>query len=456
MFLGMAGQRLALVLGIAVLMSFAEGRPQFGDDGIPIRRYRQSDGRHNLEVMQQPSSSQPIRPFSQADGRDEVRDISQSLPVRPFNQRETDDLPVRPFDQYDNRGSTGSSSSRVVPPPSSQPVRPFESTRDQGGRHTSPRREEDPNQSRAHITPLNPRITLQSGRDGQQHRAPQHQHQGTQHQNTQHHTASQRSDEIPHWSSGQVRLDSGPSKAHQSTSTVLHRDNRKTNPQEQSKTSSRVEQSQQGGGPSVRMGPGKGMGDSLDQGKSDGTQEVIVFPGPTKETNKGKFAPGSVAPNCAKGSTFCESVDNYPTEHVKVVLRKGGDTLKEFFGNDLLLNDTSISQRIDSTDENTLCQSVEQVVYPKVAQNKDERWMYVVNQEEYIQGVRVEKCLRPGSECLLTSAFPLGYKTVCRQKYIYRRLLALNNNGEPQSDTFRLPSCCSCFVKAVSTVDRRR
>jgi hypothetical protein len=35
----------------------------------------------------------------------------------------------------------------------------------------------------------------------------------------------------------------------------------------------------------------------------------------------------------------------------------------------------------------------EQIVYPKVALNKNEEWKYVVNVgEEHVQGVRVEIC----------------------------------------------------------------
>jgi len=35
----------------------------------------------------------------------------------------------------------------------------------------------------------------------------------------------------------------------------------------------------------------------------------------------------------------------------------------------------------------------EQIVFPKVALNKNNEWKYVVNlEEEYVQGVRVETC----------------------------------------------------------------
>ena len=35
----------------------------------------------------------------------------------------------------------------------------------------------------------------------------------------------------------------------------------------------------------------------------------------------------------------------------------------------------------------------ETVVYPKVAKNKEDKWLYVVNQDHFVQGVRIETCL---------------------------------------------------------------
>merc|ERR1712037_295581 len=58
---------------------------------------------------------------------------------------------------------------------------------------------------------------------------------------------------------------------------------------------------------------------------------------------------------------------------------------------------------------------------------------------------KVERCLREGETCNIASA---GYdSTVCRQKYSYRRLLALGEDGEQYVDSFRFPSCCICFTQ---------
>lgn len=48
----------------------------------------------------------------------------------------------------------------------------------------------------------------------------------------------------------------------------------------------------------------------------------------------------------------------------------------------------------------------------------------------------------------MTESFPYGYTTECKQKFIYRHLLALNERGEQVKDLFRLPACCKCIVRS--------
>lgn len=49
----------------------------------------------------------------------------------------------------------------------------------------------------------------------------------------------------------------------------------------------------------------------------------------------------------------------------------------------------------------------------------------------------------------MTESFPFGYTTECKQKFIYRHLLALNDRGEQVKDLFRLPACCKCIVRST-------
>jgi len=48
-----------------------------------------------------------------------------------------------------------------------------------------------------------------------------------------------------------------------------------------------------------------------------------------------------------------------------------------------------------------------------------------------------------------------GYTSACRQKYIYKKMLSLSENGEPIHDTFKLPSCCVCYIRSSLLADRR-
>lgn len=47
-----------------------------------------------------------------------------------------------------------------------------------------------------------------------------------------------------------------------------------------------------------------------------------------------------------------------------------------------------------------------------------------------------------------------GYTSSCKQKFIYKKLLAFTPEGKAMPDTFRLPSCCVCHVKSSFISDR--
>jgi hypothetical protein len=86
-------------------------------------------------------------------------------------------------------------------------------------------------------------------------------------------------------------------------------------------------------------------------------------------------------------------VPNYPKEYVSQILRNQVSKFNEFFGEDIVIS-PNISQRFDTGEfEETLCHSSEVLVYPKAAQTKDDQWKLVINEEQYKQGVRVERCL---------------------------------------------------------------
>ncbi|KAJ4443404.1 hypothetical protein ANN_05072 [Periplaneta americana] len=120
----------------------------------------------------------------------------------------------------------------------------------------------------------------------------------------------------------------------------------------------------------------------------------IVFPeesGVFPEESASKYTPqvDGQKPKCVNEYDFCESVNGYPRDYLKKVLENdvGASIYQQFFGSDLL----DVGPRFGE-EETSLCPSVEEIVFPKVAQNKDAKWRYVINEEDYVQGIRIEKC----------------------------------------------------------------
>ncbi|KMQ88412.1 protein spaetzle [Lasius niger] len=141
--------------------------------------------------------------------------------------------------------------------------------------------------------------------------------------------------------------------------------------------------------------------------------------------------------------TFCEDVSNYPEEFVNQALAKNSSLLHYAY-EDVL----EIAPRTD-TNENGLCISVERVIRPKAGQNLKNEWHFILqsNQSNFHQGVRIETCLDENTKCRLIDGFAEGYITTCKQKYIYRELSAISDNGEIIRDYFRFPASCCCHVE---------
>ncbi|XP_049805379.1 uncharacterized protein LOC126248444 isoform X1 [Schistocerca nitens] len=170
----------------------------------------------------------------------------------------------------------------------------------------------------------------------------------------------------------------------------------------------------------------------------------IVFP--DKALN---FTPKEDVKNCSEdGTSICDkNVRDYPYHYIEEVIANSAYDFSSYFQDDHIYED--VATRIDAdANDDSVCDSEETVLYPKVGQNADDRTLFIVNNDgNYKQGVRVEKCRRKEqSPCDPKLVVPTGFKTHCKQKYIYRKLLALQPNGEPVPDNFRIPSCCSCYI----------
>ncbi|XP_055389809.1 protein spaetzle-like [Condylostylus longicornis] len=169
------------------------------------------------------------------------------------------------------------------------------------------------------------------------------------------------------------------------------------------------------------------------------------------QQNKKTFIPHCKSDNNGiVSSSFCTQVDNYPIDDVIKAIQEDSTKFEAVFGEDSLPEiPTEISQRIDPDfGEETLCQSVERLIFPQAGMTKDNNWSFIINHENYTQGIRIEECLKPGKPCLMAENFPNGYRTECKQKYIYRQLLSMNEHGIIKKDQFQLPSCCKCYIKS--------
>lgn len=90
---------------------------------------------------------------------------------------------------------------------------------------------------------------------------------------------------------------------------------------------------------------------------------------------------------------FCTKIENYPSDRISSILDNLGVNIESYFGDDVISETmTNISQRIDPGEE-TLCRSEEQLIHPEGLWGVDGNLEYIVNDQKYKQGVRIEQCV---------------------------------------------------------------
>ncbi|XP_055911536.1 protein spaetzle 5 [Eupeodes corollae] len=99
-----------------------------------------------------------------------------------------------------------------------------------------------------------------------------------------------------------------------------------------------------------------------------------------------------------------------------------------------------------SEGRSTLCQTSSQFIMPQAALNSKGNWMFVVNEQNTArQLVKAELCV--STVCANLCQLPNGYTSRCEQKFVQKRLIALQGNGENlYTDSFWFPSCCVCTI----------
>nr|XP_033330031.1 protein spaetzle isoform X2 [Megalopta genalis] len=142
-------------------------------------------------------------------------------------------------------------------------------------------------------------------------------------------------------------------------------------------------------------------------------------------------------------STFCETVPHYPTDLVNIALEKNPHLRYLSYSEEL---DQS-TRHEEGPEEEALCLSIEEVVFPKFGLTKNKQWKYIVNHASLKQSVHIEICLEEDKPCHVIDGFAAGYVTSCKQKYIYHQLFAMGPNGTINRESFRFPASCCCRVE---------
>ncbi|RWS15752.1 uncharacterized protein B4U79_08225, partial [Dinothrombium tinctorium] len=98
-----------------------------------------------------------------------------------------------------------------------------------------------------------------------------------------------------------------------------------------------------------------------------------------------------------------------------------------------------------------LCNTRRMYFSPKVGLTDRSEWKYIINLGErdpnIKQVIKVDVCISPNEPCSNQISLPFGFVSRCKQKYIKKKLLALDADGQgTSSDNFFVPSCCVCEI----------
>merc|ERR1711976_419509 len=186
-------------------------------------------------------------------------------------------------------------------------------------------------------------------------------------------------------------------------------------------------------------------------------------------TTTTKVTSSSRDPLCAGSEDWCSSPPDQPI--LAAALRQNS-TLGSLFDSKLLVTEkevptespgifSSVRPRIglpqfeefkeDDSEMINICSVTTEYIMPRAAKNKDGEYKFIVNHpeggEEYVQQVRVTLCRAAEQSCGHGLLAESGVNTKCRQEYSDHKLVSLSNTGEElQVETFRFPSCCTCYI----------
>ena len=161
---------------------------------------------------------------------------------------------------------------------------------------------------------------------------------------------------------------------------------------------------------------------------------------------------------CDDGFNFCGGdISKYPVEDIAFILnnteelQNSPETLNRFFRPNLKLR--SVFERGNDRDDiglNDLACTAQRQLVPQWtrAKNVNNKWVFLAQLMDMTQDVEVTICENPGKKCINDIDSPHGEgSTLCRQIFGTQKLLALDEDGNVNVDTFDLPSACVCKTK---------
>uniref|UniRef100_A0A1A9VAH2 Spaetzle domain-containing protein n=1 Tax=Glossina austeni TaxID=7395 RepID=A0A1A9VAH2_GLOAU len=140
---------------------------------------------------------------------------------------------------------------------------------------------------------------------------------------------------------------------------------------------------------------------------------------------------------------FCTNVSNYPKldKFVKLFERKYPQ-LKMFTVKNHV--EDEIEKRMLAYEE-TKCKSRYKIIYPE-AMHTNYGWLFIVNNEQYKQELRLEECESEGDQCY-HETLPKGFNTMCKQHFIEKGLVAMTMYGKVMTHSTEVPACCKCVIE---------
>lgn len=167
------------------------------------------------------------------------------------------------------------------------------------------------------------------------------------------------------------------------------------------------------------------------------------------EEGEGGTAGSKKEPECAtKGRYYCTYKEDYPLKLVTEVTKYYKWPLEKLFRD---LHAQIMPKLAQDSTGNLVCDSITRVIRPGWARNTNDRWLVVINTENYHQYITEVVCqYGTNSRC---NFIPPCYYSSCQQRYNTQKLLVIDPNNPyrgPFLSEFLFPSCCVCYVPSVS------